>query len=212
MERIQERLRKLMESYNVNHWQLARRIHVEEGTIRRWLRDSYPSISDDNFKNLAEFFGVHEAYLRYGIDDELITYSLELQKYDPETLEKIKEIIRIILDLSKDKRTKKYIEEYRERRQSQFSILKAEHERLLKEIINNLSQGKVATFSARSEDKEDIEKFRNDLNLLFDLRGYEYIKLPGIKIRMNNLGKLVETGPCELTLKGEGLIEYLTEK
>lgn len=218
MKGTTERLRELMKSHNINHWQLKERINVEVEAVRRWLREPFPSISDDNLRKLAEYFGVHKAYLKYGIDDELIHVSLELQEYDPENFSRMKEIIRIILEMNKERRKRKYIEEYnRDRRTGKdyksfgFGLTK-EHERLLREIINNVVQGKRSTFSARSDSEEDIEKFRKKLKLLRGLRSLGYIKLPEINIHMNNLGKFVEAGPCELTFKGEGLIEYLSVK
>ncbi|MFH1703290.1 MAG: helix-turn-helix transcriptional regulator [Nitrospirota bacterium] len=216
---IKERLRKLMEIHNISHWQLAKLINVEAETVLRWLREPFPSISEDNLRKLAKFFGVHKAYLKYGIDDELISFSLELQRYDPETYVSMKEIIRIILDVSQEKRKQKYIEEYNKYRQIRetglsikISTLTEEHDRLLKEIVKNVTRGKMSTFSARSENKKDIEEFGRVLELLRYLRELGYIKLPEINMRLNDFGKIIEAGPCELTFKGEGLIEYLTEK
>jgi len=110
-----KRLNELLKKSGKTHWQLASDLGVSEGTVREWLRiGPFYLPSRENIDKLAKYFGVHQAYLEYGIDNEIIQMATELKEYKPETFEKLKQIISIVHQINMEKRKETILEKKKE--------------------------------------------------------------------------------------------------
>jgi len=177
-----KRLKELMEKYGISTWQLKKGLRLEEEeTVRGWLRGRRPS--RENIRKLSEYFGVHPAYLEYGIDDDLISYSSELQKYEPNTYDKLKQLALSIYEINKDQRKRDIIKGHKENiaDTSDFSFSlwvrnKELGQIILKRIINDKVNGKKTIFKPDGDNDEDIEKYQSLVKELFNLRAGGYIR------------------------------------
>lgn len=97
-----ERLQTLIKDKGISKYRLAKELHIAESTVRSWLKGiSLPR--EKQMNNLASFFHVAPAWLRYGEPQHAPTLSSEAQMlaeeiahYGPEGIHFAKESLKLL--------------------------------------------------------------------------------------------------------------------
>lgn len=96
-----ERLKKLMKDEAITKYRLAKDLQYPISTVRSWFEGSTPR--KNKLEKLAKYFHVHPGWLLYGskeyaptLKDKAMRVAEKLQKYGPETIKKIDQMIDII--------------------------------------------------------------------------------------------------------------------
>jgi len=102
MDSVARRIKELLEETKTSHPTLAEHIGVTRPTVTNWVnKKAIPSL--DNFKKIAEFFGVSYDYL-YGDTDiqtkESVIIANELQQFSDHCKDKAVKIIEDFLSKS----------------------------------------------------------------------------------------------------------------
>lgn len=116
-----ERLKEEMSKKNMSQYQLAKLIGAKTNTVNNWFKGRAKCPRDNYLNKIAEIFGVHPAWLKYGdreyaptLKDEVMRIAEELEEYAterPQELKRLKQVIDLFMSrdivFSKKKETKK---------------------------------------------------------------------------------------------------------